>query len=75
MIVGQGMNMLRFAVRVVHIPTGIEVVFDSTCHRSERKAYEAAIKYLRSRLWAIGYDKSKMEIEYFKVGGTGDINE
>lgn len=40
-------------VRVTHIPTGIS----ATCteERTQRKAYESAMRLLRSRLWAAGH--------------------
>ncbi len=45
-------NYIRWAIRFTHLPTGESVVLDSNHFRSQHKAREAAIKLIRSRLYA-----------------------
>lgn len=44
----------RWTVVVTHLPTGIEVVRTSDHFRQQRMARDAAMKYLRSKLWSLG---------------------
>lgn len=52
-------NTRPIVVRVTHIPTGLSAT--CTQERTERKAKEAAMRLLRSRLWAAGHAEMKLE--------------
>ena len=45
----------RWTLRVVHTPTGITVLRSSRCFRHQYQARDSAIRYLRSRLYMLGY--------------------
>lgn len=44
----------KWTVVVTHLPTGIEVVRTSDHFRQQHTARDAAMKYLRSKLWSLG---------------------
>lgn len=55
-------------VKVTHLPTGITVTRGLPQFRTQWQAREAAIRYLRSRLYmAGGYDESDLIIESVEV--------
>jgi len=52
-------RMVRFAVRVTHKPTGISAMRDSNHFRTQRAAYDSAIKYIKSRIYMLGHEPMK----------------
>lgn len=56
----------RWSVKITHIPTGIEVVRTSWQFRNQHLARESAMKYLRSRLYMLGYGGT-VEEEIFEI--------
>ncbi|RDI96638.1 peptide chain release factor 2 [Meiothermus sp. QL-1] len=57
---GQGVNTTDSAVRVVHLPTGIQVKCQIT--RSQQKNKELALSILRAKLFEIEYRKKQEEL-------------
>jgi protein subunit release factor A len=53
-------NNPRWVIKVVHVPTGIEVIRTSNHFRSMWEARNAAIKYLKSQL-AFRYGNFNLE--------------
>ncbi len=46
----------NWAVKITHLPTGIEVVRDANHFRHQHMARDSAMRYLKSRLYAAGMD-------------------
>ncbi|RMH55513.1 MAG: peptide chain release factor 2 [Deinococcus-Thermus bacterium] len=57
---GQGVNTTDSAVRVVHLPTGLQVKCQIT--RSQQKNKELALSILRSKLFEIEFKKKQEEL-------------
>lgn len=53
----------RFRIRLTHEPTGIAVTRTGQHFRTERAAYDDAMRYMRSRLAMLGYAPSMIKIE------------
>lgn len=59
----------RWTLRVVHTPTGITVLRSSNIFRSQHHARDSAIRYLRSRLYMLGYGGTiEEEIRIEEIG-------
>lgn len=54
-------NSPRFSVTVTHLPTGLKVTRNAGHHRTERAAYESAIRYLKN---LVAIDKLGQEAEF-----------
>lgn len=52
-------GLLKFEVRVTHKPTGISASRDSNFHKTQRAAYDSAVKYIRSRIYMLGHPPMK----------------
>lgn len=60
----------RWTLRVVHTPTGITVLRSSNVFRHQYQARDSAIRYMRSRLYMLGYGGTiEEEIEIEEIGG------
>jgi len=71
-------NYIRWAIRFTHVPTGESVTLDSNHFRSQRKARDAAIKLIRSRLYARRLSASISEVAVYDLGNdqfTDDLTE
>ncbi len=55
----------RWSVKITHHPTGIEVVRTSDHFRNHHLAREAAMKYLRARLYQLEPKPQDLKIEYY----------
>ena len=58
------MNLIKWYVRVTHVPTGITMTCTSEHFRLQYQARDAAIKYVKSRLAMLGYAPSLLKIEH-----------
>ena len=56
-------SLERFRVRITHKPTGITVTRTGQYFRTERAAYDSAMRYMRARLSMLGYAPSMLKIE------------
>lgn len=56
-------SLERFRVRITHEPTGIVVERTGQFFRTERAAYDSAMRYMRARLLMLGYAPSMLKIE------------
>ena len=54
----------RWIVSVTHIPSGITVTRDSNHYRNQHLAKEAAIKYLKSKLYMYGQELNDNDVKY-----------
>ncbi|MDD5614347.1 MAG: peptide chain release factor 2 [Candidatus Omnitrophica bacterium] len=64
---GQHVNVTDSAIRITHIPSGI--VVECQNERSQHKNKSTAMKILRARLYELGLQKQREEIEQMKVKG------
>ena len=57
-------NTKRFQLTLEHIPTGVKITLSDPIFRTEREAYDAGMKYMRSRLAMLGYTPELIKVEY-----------
>lgn len=55
----------RWAVKITHVPTGIEVVRDSNHFRNQHLTRQSAIRYLRSMLYQLEPKVKYVRIETY----------
>ena len=64
-------NRPMWTIKITHIPTGTSVETDSHLFRTQKEAYEAMIKLLKSKLWycdkSLFSDKSLMDVDVFDL--------
>lgn len=53
------LNQPRFTIRLTHVPSGITATRDAFHFRTERAAYNSAMKYIKSRIYMLGYPPIK----------------
>lgn len=53
------LNQPRFTIRLTHIPSGITATRDAFNFRTERAAYNSAMKYIKSRVYMLGHPPMK----------------
>lgn len=72
---GQHVNKTESAVRIRHIPTGLEVKCQD--ERSQHKNYDRAMRILKSRLFELQQEKLHQERSQMRRSqiGSGDRNE
>lgn len=61
------LNSPRWALKITHLPTGIEVVRDEKHFRNQHLACDSAMRYLKSRLYAMGMNCVDIEREVSKT--------
>lgn len=72
---GQHVNKTESAIRMTHIPTGIQVYSQS--ERSQHQNKEKAMEIMRARVFAFEQEKKQAELSKERISqiGTGDRSE